>query len=544
MQPLYLSQTLGDTLIALGATEELSSLKNEGIESFYDYIKARWKARTASLSNGGGFNFESRWTSYVEKGGDWSAAVENSLAVAQIDVPSGVNLTAGSKKAEELSLQVYPSVNSFDGQSANRPWMQELANPVSTVVWGSWVEINDKVASGLGVKTGDIVQLSAPDGFLAAPAYVTPHVHPNLVAVPLGQGHDSYGRFANGIGVNALELLPVSSGLQTFRTRGLTLRADPKSKEKLVKLQTSDSQYGRGIARDISLTGYADLLAKASHSKDAHHGSAEGAHGEHGDSHSGPSHHDPLALGPREPAKQMYRQMAHDKLLYNWGMSVDLGSCTGCSACVVACNAENNVPTVGKTICGEQREMSWIRIERYLDGPSGQPVNAFVPVMCQHCHNAPCEPVCPVYATYHTDEGLNSMSYNRCVGTRYCLNNCSYKVRRFNWYKYNWVEPLNWQLNPDVTVREVGIMEKCSFCVQRIREAQNKAKDLGRTVKDGEVQPACASSCPTKAIKFGNLNDEQSAVYAETISPRSYKIMDAVLNTQPAVTYLARVKNV
>ena len=187
--------------------------------------------------------------------------------------------------------------------------------------------------------------------------------------------------------------------------------------------------------------------------------------------------------------------------------------------------------------------MSWLRIERYLDGPAHRPVEGFVPMMCQHCQNAPCEPVCPVYATYHTDEGLNSMVYNRCVGTRYCLNNCSYKVRRFNWYKYAWAEPLHWQLNPDVTVREVGVMEKCSFCIQRIREAQSNAKDMGRLVRDGEIQPACGSSCPTKAITFGNLNDHESVVAKRTEDARVYKVLDVELNTQPVVSYLARVVN-
>ena len=222
-------------------------------------------------------------------------------------------------------------------------------------------------------------------------------------------------------------------------------------------------------------------------------------------------------------------------------MSVDISRCTGCSACVVACYAENNIPVVGKEICSQGREMSWLRIERYFDGPEEAPVLGFLPMMCQHCGNAPCEPVCPVYATYHSDEGLNTMVYNRCVGTRYCSNNCTYKVRRFNWWKYTLPTPLTWQLNPDVTQREIGVMEKCSFCIQRIREVENKAKNDGRTVRDGEIQPACASSCPAEAIKFGNLLDKESTVYHDSQSPRSYRILHAEINTHPAVYYLARV---
>jgi Fe-S-cluster-containing dehydrogenase component len=256
---------------------------------------------------------------------------------------------------------------------------------------------------------------------------------------------------------------------------------------------------------------------------------------------SDPHHdaHDPLKLGPREEPGQMYKQMEHP--LYTWGMNIDLSSCTGCSACVAACYAENNVPVVGKQLCEQGREMSWIRIARYFDGPEEHPVTGFGPMMCQHCNNAPCEPVCPVYATYHSEDGLNTMVYNRCVGTRYCSNNCSYKVRRFNWFNYEWPEPLNWQLNPDVTVRSVGVMEKCSFCIQRIREGQNAAKDEGREIMDGEVVPACASSCPTNAITFGNLRDEKSAVAKGAKSTRGYKVLDFELNTQPAVTYLAKV---
>ena len=189
------------------------------------------------------------------------------------------------------------------------------------------------------------------------------------------------------------------------------------------------------------------------------------------------------------------------------------------------------------------RQMSWIRIERYYDGSSEDLTVSFMPMLCQQCNNAPCEPVCPVYATYHTEEGLNAMVYNRCVGTRYCSNNCSYKVRRFNFFEFDWPEPLTWQLNPDVVKRASGVMEKCNFCVQRINGAKDRAKDEGRMVKDGEIQPACVQSCPSQALVFGNLKDEQSEVSKIARDKRAYKVLDHHLNTQPAISYLQGVKN-
>jgi Fe-S-cluster-containing dehydrogenase component len=236
---------------------------------------------------------------------------------------------------------------------------------------------------------------------------------------------------------------------------------------------------------------------------------------------------------------RMYQEPPHPE--HRWGMAVDLDRCTGCNACVVACYAENNVPVMGREAAVMGRQMAWIRIERYLGPERGKLRPDLMPMMCQQCTNAPCEPVCPVYATYHTPEGLNAQVYNRCVGTRYCSNNCPYKVRTFNWRDTKFVRPLDWQLNPDVTVRSKGVMEKCTFCVQRIRAAEHTAKREGRPVADGEITPACAQTCPAQAIVFGDLRDPASRAARLSEGPRGFGALEEI-NTRPAVTYLARVR--
>jgi molybdopterin-containing oxidoreductase family iron-sulfur binding subunit len=255
----------------------------------------------------------------------------------------------------------------------------------------------------------------------------------------------------------------------------------------------------------------------------------------------------PARVDVGEPRKadtvQFYPPHEHPQ--HRWGMAIDLNACTGCSACVVACYAENNVAIVGPELCAQGREMSWIRIERVAHGVGSSPGlhapgNVFLPMLCQQCDNAPCESVCPVYATYHNPEGLNAQIYARCIGTRFCSNNCPYKVRRFNWARYEWTAPLGEQLNPDVTVRSVGVMEKCTFCVQRIQAGKLAATRDERTVRDGDIVPACAQTCPADAIVFGDLHDPNSRVSRLAGNARGYHALEE-LNTKPAITYLRRV---
>jgi molybdopterin-containing oxidoreductase family iron-sulfur binding subunit len=221
-------------------------------------------------------------------------------------------------------------------------------------------------------------------------------------------------------------------------------------------------------------------------------------------------------------------------------MAIDLDACHGCNACVAACYAENNLPVMGVDANRRNRTMAWLRIERFVEPRVGGPDTRFVPMLCQHCDHAPCETVCPVYATYHTDEGLNAQVYNRCVGTRYCGNNCPYRVRRFNWFEPNFPDPLHLQLNPDVTARTAGVMEKCTFCVQRIQDGKHQAKDENRPLKDGEIVPACAQTCPAQAIVFGDLHDPGSRVSQLETAARAYRVLDS-LNTRPAITYLKKI---
>jgi molybdopterin-containing oxidoreductase family iron-sulfur binding subunit len=388
------------------------------------------------------------------------------------------------------------------------------------------------------------------------------------VAVAFGQGHSAYGRYAMGVGLNPGDVLPVgfdtaSGSFAWTGTKVQLTKADEFTP--LVTTEGSARQHGRGIARSIPVDELPHLEMEheehdmpgrpdQSYLPGLRPRMAADAMGEIGDS---PSR---VQKGMYDP--EHWSQMAKRR----WAMTIDLARCTGCSACVTACYAENNLPTVGAPyqtahtafLSGvpggnilKGREMNWIRLERYWEGgeDGGEFEPRFVPMLCQHCGNAPCEPVCPVYATYHSPDGLNVQVYNRCVGTRYCSNNCPYKVRYFNWFgygeparpQYAWPERMNWQLNPDVTVRGKGVMEKCTFCVQRIRESEHRAKAEGREVKPDEFTTACAQACPSKAIIFGDAADEEWSVAQMAQDRRAYHVFHEQLNTFPAVVYLQKV---
>jgi anaerobic selenocysteine-containing dehydrogenase/Fe-S-cluster-containing dehydrogenase component len=394
---------------------------------------------------------------------------------------------AAPRPADEVDLVVFPTALRGGG-GADLPWLREVPDAMSSVSWSPWLEVSPAAARRLGVRTGDLVAVSTPAGRAELPAYVFPAIRDDAVAVPLGP--------------EAMALLPGDGG-PALRFAGARARLQKASgRTRLPVLEGSPYQHGRDVVPVVSAAA--------------------------------PSPHRP------DLSAKMYPEPKHP--VHRWSMAIDLDKCTGCQACMVACHAENNVPVMGADAAREGRYMGWIRVERYLgDEPGGALDVRLLLMLCQHCTNAPCEPVCPVYATYHTPEGLNAQIYNRCVGTRYCSNNCPYKVRTFNWRDARFERPLDMQLNPDVTVRSRGVMEKCTFCIQRIRFAENQARDEGRAVRDGEIVPACAQTCPARAIVFGDANDPGSGVTRAARDGRAFRALED-LNTQPAITYLARVK--
>jgi Fe-S-cluster-containing dehydrogenase component len=529
-------------------------------------------------------------------------------------------------------LVVYPSPVLGDGRGANKPWLQELPDPVTKVLWSSWVELHPETATKLGIERGDIVEVGTSTGKVRAPAYLYLGIRPDTIALALGQGHRAaatidefdgkhndrvptqwgYGRYARNLGVRAHDLLGASSdgagGFALVSTKATLSRTGDH--ETLVSTEGSARQHGRGIAQAVLVTelgaagdtrgaenvhelgpqGTNPPGAQAEQGATAPHAErpttpAEGPHAEHipGEPSAAflPGLRSPVAADAQGVlGAPTAEDQGKNKGMYapnhwsgmanrRWAMTVDLARCTGCSACVTACYAENNIPTVGApwqnaTIYAvakpgfnitRGREMNWIRLERYFEGAEHGEFtedfeSRFVPMLCQHCGNAPCEPVCPVYATYHAPDGLNVQVYNRCVGTRYCSNNCPYKVRYFNWFgygeedrkQYAFPEPLDWQLNPDVTVRAKGVMEKCSFCVQRIREAETRAKVEGRELVADEFTVACAQACPSRAITFGDAADPTWTVSKQVEDRRAYHVFEE-LNTFTAVVYLKKVNH-
>jgi molybdopterin-containing oxidoreductase family iron-sulfur binding subunit len=485
------------------------------VENYKAYIAARLAAEHQIDS-------ETAWVQTLSAGGRLqarNAAAGASPMPAQLPTAMG---EAVSPPAAETALIVSPSIRYYDGRGTNRPWLSEVPDPICRVSWHTPVLVHPETAVKLAISQEDMLRIESESGAIEATVYTSATVKPGVLVMNVGQGHTAYGRYAAGRGANPWKLLP---GRIAAATGGMAaaspVSVTPAGRRKtLARMYGSRTQHGRPFALSIDL---AKLRPPPVTAKE------------------GLTMNDfPLTLPLPEgydPGRDFYP--AHDHDTYRWGMAVDLDRCIGCGACSVACYAENNIGIVGERRIIEGREMIWLGVERYEDERHPERLT-FLPMMCQHCDNAPCESVCPVYAPHHSKEGLNNQIYNRCIGTRYCSQNCPYKVRRFNWFSWEWPEPANLQLNPDVTVRSKGVMEKCSFCIQRIKVARTRAKNENRTVHDGEIIPACAQTCPTEALVFGNLMDKTSRVRRMVDDPRAYQVL-GYLNTKPAVIYLKKV---
>jgi molybdopterin-containing oxidoreductase family iron-sulfur binding subunit len=535
MEPVFKTMATGDVLLK-ASQKAGGALARFNAPTFEAYLKAKW----ADLAKAkGATDADAFWRESLARGG----VFDEPATPAAVKL-AGATVTYAKPALEGDGEYVFlPHVTTFgDGRFTNRPWILELSDPVTKITWQPWVEVSPRAAERLDVREGEILRLTSPHGSIEVPAYIYAGIRDDVVSVPLGYGHTEYGRFATNRGANALDLLgpPKPGGFLPFVATRVKVERAGNAYRKVAKTEGVARQLGRHIAEAMPLAAAAKGLTLEEWYKGI---------GEPIEEVNTPREVEAIK-GWR--GMQVGHEDGHGRRRGNyagehpmWGMAIDLSRCTGCSACVTACYAENNIPWVGEDNVLRGREMTWMRIERYWEGGEGEkPLEArFVPMLCQHCDNAPCEPVCPVYAAYHTVDGLNGQVYNRCVGTRYCGNNCPYKVRYFNWYKYNesaFPAPLNLQLNPDVTVRARGVMEKCTFCVQRIRGAQHTARLEDRDLRDGEIITACAQACPSSAITFGNMKDPASRVAKIKQDPRGYHVLEDI-NTRPAVTYLAKV---
>ena len=523
IQPMYGGKSPHEVLATLGDRAERSG---------YDIVREYWTAAapaaaaapvavTATPASAGAETaaiaaapagapsaaaaFEKQWRKWLHDGFvAGTAAAPRTVALA-----AGWSAAPAAAPVNGVEVIFKRDGSIYDGRFANNGWLQELPKPVTKLTWDTAALVGPKTAEKLGVANGDLLTVTMDGRSIDVPAWIDPGHAQDAITIGLGYGRPRAGRVGTGVGVNAYALRGSSAPWY-----GAAEVAKGRGTYQLVSTQDHWSIEGRNLVRSAKLDEYKANPAFA-----------------HEMEHMKLS--DGLTLYP-----------TWEYSGYAWGMAIDLNTCTGCNACVIACQSENNIPVVGKDQVANGREMQWLRIDRYYAGDIDNPDTYYQPMPCQQCENAPCEVVCPVAATVHSAEGLNDMVYNRCVGTRYCSNNCPWKVRRFNFTLYqDWdTASLKMQRNPDVTVRSRGVMEKCTYCVQRINSARIQAKREDREIKDGEVVTACEAACPSQAITFGNLNDPTSRVAKLKADPRNYSML-AELNTRPRTTYLAAVRN-
>jgi molybdopterin-containing oxidoreductase family iron-sulfur binding subunit len=553
ISPIFKTRQFQDSLLKwMGDTRD-----------YYTYLREYWKANVFEK----GVDFETAWKKAVHDGvydkklaaavseeKRWCDVFDNDTVSGKFPKPKDENLSAiatavaaayGDTKGK-IDLLLYQKVSIGDGKLAQNPWLQEMPDPITRACWDNYVTISKKLADANGLKNEDLVTVKAGNFTVTLPVLIQPGQHAETIGIALGYGRTVAGKAAVGVGQNAYPAARFDGDNVHYFVSGVSLSPTGERYD-LAFVQINGTLMGRNLVKETTLANY---------DKDIK---------EHKDERTKLRQHLVTLFPDREYTG------------HHWAMVIDLNECTGCGACVVSCQVENNVPVVGKTEVRRGRDMHWIRIDRYYstdstpddpkdwnEDPGENPKVVFEPMLCQHCNNAPCENVCPVLATVHSSEGLNQQAYNRCFGTRYCANNCPYKVRRFNWLDYTFREDQDglihqafktefkynpaiddlgrMVLNPDVTVRARGVMEKCSFCVQRLQAGKLKAKTEGRPLRDGEIQTACSQSCPAGAIKFGDINDPNSVVAKYFNNERAFMVLEEI-KTLPNISYLMKVRN-
>jgi Fe-S-cluster-containing dehydrogenase component/anaerobic selenocysteine-containing dehydrogenase len=504
VQPLILPLYGGRSAIEIAA-----AVAGNGGKSGYDLVREAWQQLKL------GPDFEKAWRRSVHDG----FVAGSAKAARTVAVKAGVGAASEPAAGDVFEVVFRADSSIWDGRFANNGWLQECPRPISKVVWDNALMISPATAKmwnlpmerrGESTQPGRLADVKVGGRTLKVPVWVVPGHADNAGTLHLGYGRTGAGRVGNGVGFN------------TYALRG------------------SDAPWAAQADVVATAEAYDVVTTQEHHTMAGRHMYRQATREEFEKTPDFALHHD--EFGGQTPPS-LYPGFDYTKG-HQWGMVIDLSTCIGCNACVVACQAENNIPVVGREQVRKNREMHWIRVDRYFAGSAEAPTSHFQPLPCMHCENAPCENVCPVAATVHSNEGINQMVYNRCVGTRYCSNNCPYKVRRFNFLKYadDSTPSLKLMRNPDVTVRARGVMEKCTYCIQRISEARIPAKRENRAIRDGEVVAACQQACPAGAIIFGNINDPESAIAKRRASPLNYGMLTE-LNTRPRTTYLARVIN-
>lgn len=512
ISPIFNTRQMTDSLLKWSGSTLLT----------YDFLHAYWVANMMTRQSE--FHDPVAFFDHMIQRGIFEPAPTSEKENGQGSVvfnPASVNVTGNSDK-NITEIVLYESVALGEGRQSNNPWLQELPDSVTKICWDNYASVSPAQAKENNWNDGDVLRL----GKVELPVHIQPGQAYGTIGVALGYGRTNCGKAGDGVGVNAWPLLTSENGNIVHCTRLDQIEKTAKT-YLFAQTQTHHSMEGRALVREAVLDDFK----------------------------KNPAAGNELHAYNLEHNKSLYKMRTYPH--HHWGMAIDLSKCTGCATCVIACQAENNVPVVGKEEVHRVHEMHWMRIDRYYTGDEENPEVVFQPVLCQHCQNAPCENVCPVAATNHSSEGLNQMIYNRCFGTRYCNNNCPYKVRRFNWFNYSAAGTLTGNLhdkeemtgdlrrmvlNPDVTVRAQGVIEKCSFCVQRIQAAKLKAKYENRALYENEIKTACSQACPANAIVFGDMNDKESELNKLISSGRRYNLLEELF-TMPSVNYLTKIKN-